>query len=70
MEGAVPPKPSFKESSWRKASFSYGGGECIEVGAASSGGRIGVRDSKVADSAVLDFSADEWRSFLSSITFR
>jgi hypothetical protein len=66
MDGAVPPKPVFEESSWRKASYSYGNGECIEV-AASAGEHIGVRDSTAPSKGSLAFSIAEWQSFLASI---
>lgn len=66
MDGAVPPKPVFEESSWRKASYSYGNGECIDV-AASAGGLIGVRDSKAPSEGLLTFSMAEWQSFLAKV---
>jgi hypothetical protein len=49
--------------SWRKASFSAGNGECIEV-ATVSGQRIFIRDSKDPEGPVLCCSADTFRSFL------
>jgi Domain of unknown function (DUF397) len=49
--------------SWRKASFSAGNGECVEV-ATVSGRRIFIRDSKDPQGPVLCCSADTFRSFL------
>jgi Domain of unknown function (DUF397) len=43
---------------WRKASYSFANGNCIEV---ASGVR--VRDSKDPDGPVLRFSPDAWRLF-------
>lgn len=46
---------------WRKSSYSYASGECVEVGDG-----IQVRDSKNPD-VVLEFNQDAWRNFLASI---
>jgi hypothetical protein len=51
---------------WRKSSWSYGSGQCIEVATPSSN-RIAVRDSKNAQSAVLSFSSAQWNAFVASI---
>jgi hypothetical protein len=51
---------------WRKSSWSYGSGECIEV-AAPSGKRIAVRDSKNVHGAVLSFNSAQWNAFIASI---
>ena len=66
MDGAVLPKPVFEESSWRKASYSYGNGECIEVATGASG-LIGVRDSKAPAEGMLAFSVTEWQAFLFAV---
>jgi hypothetical protein len=47
---------------WRKASYSAGNGECIEV--ASARGQVTVRDSKNPEGPVLRYSADAFRTFL------
>ena len=51
---------------WRKSSWSYGSGECIEV-AAPSGKRIAVRDSKNVHGAVLSFSSAQWNAFVAGV---
>lgn len=48
--------------SWRKASYSAGNGECIEV--VSVAGRVSVRDSKDPQGPVLSYPGDAFRSFL------
>lgn len=51
-------------STWRTSSFSDSQGECIQV-MTTPNGRIGVRDSKLADaSPVLVFPNRAWRHFL------
>ena len=50
--------------SWRKASYSAGNGECVEL--ASALGRISVRDSKDPEGPVLTYPADAFRSFLAA----
>jgi hypothetical protein len=54
------------EGDWRKASYSLGNGECIEVAASLSGG-VGVRDSKNLAGSILVCSAEQWKSFLANI---
>ena len=67
MDGhTVSPKPRFDESDWRKASYSLGNGECIEV-AGGAEGQVAVRDSKNPAGCVLVCSVDEWNSFLLGI---
>jgi Domain of unknown function (DUF397) len=46
---------------WRKSSFSYANGNCVEVGGGM--GRVLVRDTKDRDKVVLAFSAGAWRAF-------
>ncbi|MFI5956594.1 DUF397 domain-containing protein [Cryptosporangium sp. NPDC051539] len=55
---------SLEDSAWRKSSRS-GMGNCVEV--AADGGRVGVRDSKHREGAVLAFDAQAWTSFLSGL---
>ena len=59
----VSPKSRFDGDDWRKASYSLGNGECIEV-AGGTEGQVAVRDSKNPAGCVLVCSADEWNSFL------
>ena len=46
---------------WRTSSYSGGnGGECVQVAATSSAGRVLVRDSKDPDGPVLALTVAEW----------
>lgn len=52
---------------WRKSRHSEPNGGCIEAGQAADG-TIGVRDTKLhSNSPVLEFTREEWRSFLRRI---
>ncbi|MFD7847699.1 DUF397 domain-containing protein [Nocardia sp. NPDC059764] len=48
-----------------KSSFSYGGGDCVEV--AFHEDQIAVRDSKDRHSPTLWFTKSEWRAFTSGV---
>jgi hypothetical protein len=51
------------EQGWRKSSYSMAGnGDCVE--AASTVGRVGVRDSKDQNGPVITYSAAAWQEFL------
>jgi len=53
------------ESDWRKSRHSGdNGGECVEVGTA---GVVLVRDTADRAGPMLSFTADAWRSFLSTV---
>ena len=53
------------ESDWRKSRYSGdNGGECVEVATA---GVVLVRDTIDRTGPMLTFTADAWRSFLSTI---
>jgi len=52
--------------SWKKSSFSNGGGACVEV-ATNLPGLVGVRDSKDKDGPVLTFTPEEWHAFAAGI---
>jgi hypothetical protein len=47
---------------WRKASYSVGNGECVEV--SSAYGRVSVRDSKDPNGPALSYSVGDFLSFL------
>jgi len=51
---------------WRKSSYSQSNGHCVEVTRLVDG-RIGVRDSKVADGPVLAVEPGAWASFLTEL---
>jgi transcriptional regulator with XRE-family HTH domain len=51
---------------WRKSSYSMSNGQCVEI-ARLAGGRIGVRDSKVAEGLVLRFEPETWAAFLAEL---
>jgi hypothetical protein len=49
---------------WRTSSYSGGnGGECVQVAATPSAGRVLVRDSKDPDGPLLTLAPKEWRRF-------
>ncbi|MFG1852442.1 DUF397 domain-containing protein [Actinomadura geliboluensis] len=53
--------------SWRKSRHSEPNGGCIEAGQAADG-TIGVRDTKLnGDGPTLEFTKEEWQSFLHRI---
>ncbi|MGW7104012.1 DUF397 domain-containing protein [Streptomyces sp. NPDC054838] len=55
--------PTVPESAWFKSSYSSGGGgECIEVAAAS--GIVHVRDSKQLDGPMLTVGPAAWAGFV------
>jgi len=52
---------------WVKSSYSSGSGDnCVEVAALPEGG-FAVRDSKDMKGPVLDFTANEWRTFVRDV---
>jgi hypothetical protein len=52
--------------SWWKSSYSQMNGQCVEV-ARFAHGRVGVRDSKVANGPVLHFAPEAWTAFLGEL---
>lgn len=52
------PKQDFN---WRKASYSNGSGDCVEV--ADVANLVLVRDTKIRDGGTLTFAADAWQTF-------
>ncbi|MFC0597611.1 DUF397 domain-containing protein [Streptomyces palmae] len=54
-----------RATAWRKSSFCQpSDSHCVEV-AVRANGWVAVRDSKIADSPELTFSAKEWAHFVS-----
>lgn len=50
---------------WRKASYSNGSGNCVEV--ADATGAVLVRDTGDRDGGTLRFSAEAWRRLVASV---
>jgi hypothetical protein len=62
------PASGLPPAAWRKSSYSggnEGGSNCVE--AASSGGRLAVRDSKDPGGRELAFSPAQWRAFIAHL---
>lgn len=54
------------EESWRKASYSGNGGNCVVVG--HVGGAVAVKDAKQSDRGpVLAFTPEAWRRFTAAV---
>ncbi|MFD0683372.1 DUF397 domain-containing protein [Actinomadura fibrosa] len=51
---------------WRKSRWSEPNGACVEVGRAFNG-TIGVRDSKLDRSPVLEFTPTDWAALLDGL---
>jgi hypothetical protein len=49
---------------WRKASYSNGSGNCVEV---ASNGAIKVRDTTDRDGGTLAFTVEAWEAFTASL---
>ncbi|MEV7359167.1 DUF397 domain-containing protein [Kitasatospora sp. NPDC091276] len=54
------------DTTWRKSSYSGGGGECVEVADGFTGVQP-VRDSKDPDGPVLLFRSPAWRAFVAAV---
>jgi hypothetical protein len=53
---------------WRTSSYSGGnGGECVQVTATCSTGRVLIRDSKNPSGPVLTLTSAEWSRFMEHI---
>ncbi|ANB07164.1 hypothetical protein SAM40697_3206 [Streptomyces ambofaciens] len=62
--------PDLTAATWRKSSYSDGGGtNCVEV-ADGCPGLVPVRDSKVPEGRVLVFGAGAWGAFLAGMRGR
>jgi len=53
-------------SFWFKSTKSSAGDNCVEV-SFTGDGDVGVRDSKNPNGAVLEFTADEWMTFVAGV---
>jgi hypothetical protein len=54
---------------WRKSSFSFGDGDCVEVPGLPSD-HVAVRDSKDPEGPPLPFTPDDWHAFLDAVNSR
>jgi YD repeat-containing protein len=54
------------DSIWRRSSYSFSNGNCVEV-AVVSGGTVGLRDSKDPDGPVLRFTRDEFGALVRDV---
>jgi hypothetical protein len=54
-----------RDMNWRKATYSNGGENCIEVAADPHG--LVVRDTQDRTGPVINFSADAWQAFTGSL---
>ncbi len=52
-------------SGWRKASYSNGSGDCVEVGHLPAS--VAVRDTKNRDGLVLNVPAQAWTAFTAKL---
>jgi hypothetical protein len=50
---------------WRKASYSNGSGNCVEV--ADTARAVLVRDTTDREGGTLTFTTDAWRAFLGAL---
>jgi|HubBroStandDraft_2_1064218.scaffolds.fasta_scaffold113158_2 hypothetical protein len=51
---------------WRKSSYSWANGDCVEV-ASHSGGLVRVRDSQDASGETLAFDRSQWSAFVGDV---
>lgn len=58
----MPLQRNDENAEWRKATYSIGNGECVEVALLAGG--VAVRDSGDPHGLVLRYSAESWRSFI------
>jgi hypothetical protein len=55
----------FMNATWRKSTYSYSNGDCVEVGSAP--GYVGVRDSKNRAAPPLVFAGPAWSALLTTL---
>jgi hypothetical protein len=53
-----------RDMNWRKATYSNGGENCVEVANADG---VAVRDTKDRDGGTLGFTAEAWDTFLGTL---
>ncbi|MBB6415126.1 DUF397 domain-containing protein [Streptomyces sp. AK010] len=59
--------PDLTTATWRKSSYSDGGGTNCPEAADAHPGTVPVRDSKNPDGPILVFGATSWTSFLTQV---
>jgi Domain of unknown function (DUF397) len=64
---STPQAADAPRGAWRKASYSGGGNNCVEVARAGGTAAVAVRDSKNPDGGHLIFGADAWEAFITDI---
>jgi Domain of unknown function (DUF397) len=52
-------------ASWRKSSYSFSNGNCVEVAGAAPA--VAVRDSQDRDGPRLAFSSQQWSAFAAAV---
>ncbi len=55
-----------RPAGWRKSTYSDQGNGCVEVDLTSTGAQI--RHTKIADSPVIAFTAEQWSAWLTDVT--
>jgi Domain of unknown function (DUF397) len=55
-----------KNGDWRKASYSNGSGDCVEVGQPAAR-EVAVRDTKNRAGAVLHLTPEVWQRFAAQV---
>jgi hypothetical protein len=51
---------------WRKSSYSNSQANCVEVTRTRTG-KVAVRDSRNPDGGALNFSPDQWHTFVAKV---
>jgi len=55
-----------RRAGWRKSTYSNQGNGCVEVDLTGAGAQI--RHTKIADSPVIAFTAEQWSAWLAEVT--
>jgi hypothetical protein len=52
---------------WRKSTYSFSNGNCVEIEVAGAGTMIAVRDSQDQDGPQLAFAPEQWAAFAAAV---